>query len=104
MATRVVARVDAFRVALLLDDADDVSDSENEQVSPGCIADARAESLRAELTLYPSTMRFRASMGSLRVADPRLPVNHPCRVVVRAAAETNGATRPEAEAEKLVDA
>ena len=104
VATRVVARVDAFRVALLLDDADDVADSENEQVSPGCIADARAESLRAELTLYPSTMRFRASMGSLRVADPRLPVNHPCRVVVRAAAETNGATRPEAEAEKLVDA
>ena len=100
-ATRVSARVDAFRVALLLDDADDVAESET-AVSPRCVADARAESLRAELVLYPSTMRFRASMGSLRVADPRLPVDHPCRVVVRAAAAIWSSTVPGKK--RLVDA
>ena len=102
-ATRVSARVDAFRVALLLDDADDVAESET-AVSPGCVADARAESLRAELVLYPSTMRFRASMGSLRVADPRLPVDHPCRVVVRAAAAEHAELDSPGEKKHLVDA
>ena len=102
-ATRVSARVDAFRVALLLDDADDVAESET-AVSPGCVADARAESLRAELVLYPSTMRFRASMGSLRVADPRLPVDHPCRVVVRAAAAEHAELDSPGKKKRLVDA
>ena len=102
-ATRVSARVDALRVALLLDDADDVAEAET-AVSPGCVADARAESLRAELVLYPSTMRFRASMGSLRVADPRLPVDHPCRVVVRAAAAEHAELDSPGKKKRLVDA
>ena len=88
VATRVKARIDAFRVALMLDDADELFQEADLKVAPGCVADLCIDSLDAELVLFPSTLCASASMGSLRVVDPRLPIGHPCRVVVHASEES----------------
>jgi len=40
----------------------------------------------AKLSLYPSTLKVDASMGSLQVTDPRLPSDHPYHWIVRPAA------------------
>jgi len=100
VATRIKARVDAFRLALMLDDADELFQlrDDTNTTAPGCVADARINGLCAELVLFPSTMRASANLGSLAVVDPRLPVGHPCRVVVRAADES-GLTTNETETE-----
>ena len=77
----VSARVDSLRLALLLDDAYD------DGVTPGagCLVEAKATGMDASLKLYPSTMRVKASMGSLQVVDPRLPAEHPYRWIIRPA-------------------
>ena len=85
VAMSVRARVDALRVALLLDDAEDDGDV----AGPGCVAEAKIADTRAAVSLFPSTMRAEASIGSLDVIDPRLPESHPYRRIVRAATDAS---------------
>ena len=85
VAMSVRARVDALRVALLLDDAEDDGDV----AGPGCVAEAKIVDTRAAVSLFPSTMRAEASIGSLDVIDPRLPESHPYRRIVRAATDAS---------------
>ena len=103
---RINARVDALRLALLLDDALE-DDAGGVRVpgpgrggdggggggfpggfvtNPGCLAEAEVSSLVALVSLYPSTVAAEFTLGSLTVCDPRLPVDHPYRWAVRAAA------------------
>ena len=96
VAMRVNARVDTLRVALLLDDADEpdfdnlpVSHSNDggadfgkARVNLGCVAEARVSHLVANVSLYPSTLAAKFTLGALTVCDPRLPATHPYRWAV----------------------
>ena len=96
VAMRVNARVDTLRVALLLDDADEpdfdnlpVSHSNDggadfgkARVNLGCVAEARVSHLVANVSLYPSTLAAKFTLGSLTMCDPRLPATHPYRWAV----------------------
>ena len=79
VAMAVTARVDALRLALLLEDAED---DDTSRLNPGCVLEAKITDMDAALTLYPSTTKVEASMGTLRVTDPRLPPAHPYRYIV----------------------
>ena len=96
VAMRVNARVDTLRLALLLDDADE-PDFDNLPVSHsndggadfgkagvnlGCVAEARVSHLVANVSLYPSTLAAKFTLGALTVCDPRLPATHPYRWAV----------------------
>ena len=93
VAMRVNARVDTLRLALLLDDADEPdfdevsrsngADFGKARVNPGCVAEARVSHLVANVSLYPSTLAAKFTLGSLTVCDPRLPATHPYRWAVR---------------------
>ena len=94
VAMRVNARVDTLRLALLLDDADEpdfdeVSHSNGADFgkarvkNPGCVAEARVSHLVANVSLYPSTLAAKFTLGALTVCDPRLPATHPYRWAVR---------------------
>jgi hypothetical protein len=82
VAMSVTARVDALRLVLLLDHAEDDGMTPDDS---GCLAEAKVTCLDAALKLYPSTIRVNASMGSLQVVDPRLPADHPYRFIVQPA-------------------
>ena len=94
VAMRVNARVDTLRLALLLDDADEpdfdeVSHSNDggadfgkARVNLGCVAEARVSHLVANVSLYPSTLAAKFTLGALTVCDPRLPATHPYRWAV----------------------
>ena len=92
VAMRVNARVDTLRLALLLDDADEPdfdevsrsngADFGKARVNPGCIAEARVSHLVANVSLYPSTLAAKFTLGALTVCDPRLPATHPYRWAV----------------------
>ena len=93
VAMRVNARVDTLRLALLLDDADEpdfdeVSHSNGADFgkarvkNPGCVAEARVSNLVANVSLYPSTLAAKFTLGALTVCDPRLPATHPYRWAV----------------------
>ena len=92
VAMRVNARVDTLRLALLLDDADEPdfdevshsngADFGKARVNPGCVAEARVSHLVANVSLYPSTLAAKFTLGSLTVCDPRLPATHPYRWAV----------------------
>ena len=93
VAMRVNARVDTLRLALLLDDADEPdfdevsrsngADFGKARVNLGCVAEARVSHLVANVSLYPSTLAAKFTLGSLTVCDPRLPATHPYRWAVR---------------------
>ena len=93
VAMRVNARVDTLRLALLLDDADEPdfdevsrsngADFGKARVNPGCVAEARVSHLVANVSLYPSTLAAKFTLGALTVCDPRLPATHPYRWAVR---------------------
>ena len=95
VAMRVNARVDTLRLALLLDDADEPdfdevshsidgdSDFGKAKVNLGCVAEARVSHLVANVSLYPSTLAAKFTLGALTVCDPRLPATHPYRWAVR---------------------
>ena len=96
VAMRVNARVDTLRVALLLDDAhepdfdnlpvshsnDGGADFGKARVNLGCVAEARVSHLVANVSLYPSTLAAKFTLGSLTMCDPRLPATHPYRWAV----------------------
>ena len=92
VAMRVNARVDTLRLALLLDDADEPdfdevshsngADFGKARVNLGCVAEARVSHLVANVSLYPSTLAAKFTLGSLTVCDPRLPATHPYRWAV----------------------
>ena len=92
VAMRVNARVDTLRLALLLDDADEPdfdevsrsngADFGKARVNVGCVAEARVSHLVANVSLYPSTLAAKFTLGSLTVCDPRLPATHPYRWTV----------------------
>jgi hypothetical protein len=48
----------------------------------------KVTAMDARLKLYPSTLKVDASMGSLQVVDPRLPLDHPYRWIVRPAEQS----------------
>ena len=93
VAMRVNARVDTLRLALLLDDADEPdfdevshsigADFGKARVNLGCVAEARVSHLVANVSLYPSTLAAKFTLGALTVCDPRLPATHPYRWAVR---------------------
>ena len=92
VAMRVNARVDTLRLALLLDDADEPdfdevshsigADFGKARVNLGCVAEARVSNLVANVSLYPSTLAAKFTLGALTVCDPRLPATHPYRWAV----------------------
>ena len=99
VAMRVNARVDTLRLALLLDDADEPdfdevsrsngADFGKARVNPGCVAEARVSHLVANVSLYPSTLAAKFTLGSLTVCDPRLPATHPYRWAVSGGGGSN---------------
>ena len=99
VAMRVNARVDTLRLALLLDDADEPdfdevshsigADFGKARVNLGCVAEARVSHLVANVSLYPSTLAAKFTLGSLTVCDPRLPATHPYRWAVSGGGGSN---------------
>ena len=99
VAMRVNARVDTLRLALLLDDADEPdfdevsrsngADFGKARVNPGCVAEARVSHLVANVSLYPSTLAAKFTLGALTVCDPRLPATHPYRWAVSGGGGSN---------------
>jgi hypothetical protein len=51
-------------------------------VNLGCVAEARVSHLVANVSLYPSTLAAKFTLGALTVCDPRLPATHPYRWAV----------------------
>ena len=90
VAMRVNARVDTLRLALLLDDADEPdfdevshsngADFGKARVNPGCVAEARVSHLVANVSLYPSTLAAKFTLGCLDGVRPEVTGDAPVQV------------------------